>query len=72
MDSNEELTLEQMRACERLRQTKLSGMVEVLEEQLADPNSDLVGFDDRFKNIFNHEWKLRFNKKFSCPPKKPR
>ena len=54
-----------MQVCERLRQMRLSGMTEALEEQLATPNSDLIGFEERFENIVNHEWELRFNKKFS-------
>lgn len=65
MNNNHELTLEQMQVCDRLRQMRLSGMAEALEEQLANPNSDLVGFEERFENIVNHEWELRFNKKFS-------
>lgn len=39
-------------------------MAEALEEQLINPNADLVGFDERFERIVNHEWELRFNKKF--------
>lgn len=65
MKNNQELTTEQMQVCERLRQMKLSGMAEALEEQLINPNADLVGFDERFGRIVNHEWELRFNKKFS-------
>lgn len=65
MNNNQELTTEQMQVCERLRQMKLSGMAEALEEQFIDPNGDLAGFDERFERIINHEWELRFNKKFS-------
>ena len=65
MNNNHELTLEQMQVCNRLRQMRLSGMAEALEEQLITSNSDLVGFEERFENIVNHEWELRFNKKFS-------
>lgn len=71
MKNNQELTTEQMQVCERLRQMKLSGMAEALEEQLINPNADLVGFDERFERIVNHEWELRFNKKFSRFLKKP-
>ena len=64
-NNNQALTQEQIQVCERLRQMKLSGMAEALEEQLVNPNADLVGFDERFEHIVNHEWELRFNKKFS-------
>lgn len=65
MNNHQALTQEQMQVCERLRQMKLSGMAEALEEQLVNPNADLAGFDERFECIVNHEWELRFNKKFS-------
>lgn len=57
--------MEQMKVCERLRQMRLSGMAEAFEEQLINPNAGLVGFDERFECVVNHEWELRFNKKFS-------
>lgn len=65
MDKYISLTTEQLQLCGRLRQMKLSGMAEALEQQLSDPNSDLAGFDERFENIVNYEWEMRFNKKFS-------
>ena len=51
--------------CTKLRSMKMSGMAEAYEEQVKNPNSDLTGFYDRFSNIVNHEWELRFNKKFN-------
>lgn len=65
MDKYISLTTEQLQLCDRLRQMKLSGMAEALEQQFSDPNSDLAGFDERFENIVNYEWEMRFNKKFS-------
>lgn len=65
MGYNNTFTNEQNVLCERLRQMKLSGMAEELERQFTAPNSDLLGFDDRIGSIINHEWELRFNKKFS-------
>jgi len=65
MNNHQALTQEQRQVCERLRQMKLSGMAEALEGQLVNPNADLAGFDERFERIVNHEWELRFNKKFS-------
>lgn len=64
------LTAEEMVIADRLRQMKLSGMAEVYEEQLLNPNSDLSNFQDRFSSIINFEWELRFNKKFNCFLKK--
>lgn len=43
MNNHQALTQEQMQVCERLRQMKLSGMAEALEEQLVNPNADLAG-----------------------------
>lgn len=59
------LTSEDIKLIERLKQMKMSGMAEAYEEQVKNPNSDLTGFYDRFSNIVNHEWELRFNKKFN-------
>lgn len=53
MKNNQELTMEQIQVCERLRQMRLSGKAEALEEQLITPNADLVGFDERFERIVN-------------------
>ena len=65
MDNYKTLTPGQVQICDRLRQMKLSGMAEALEQQLLDPNADLCGFDERFETIVNYEWEMRFNKKFS-------
>ncbi|MBR4144890.1 MAG: IS21-like element helper ATPase IstB [Lachnospiraceae bacterium] len=59
------LTSEDIKLIERLKQMKMSGLAEAYEEQVKNPNSDLTGFYDRFSNIVNHEWELRFNKKFN-------
>lgn len=59
------LTAEEMVIADRLKQMKMSGMAEAYEEQLFNPNSDLVCFQDRFSAIINFEWELRFNKKFN-------
>lgn len=59
------LTAEEMVIADCLRQMKMSGMAETYEEQLVNPNSDLISFQDRFTVIINFEWELRFNKKFN-------
>ena len=59
------LSKEQNLLLERLRHMRLSGMADALKAQIENPNSDLTGFEARFEAIVNHEWELRFNKKFS-------
>ena len=65
MERKNKLTKEQNLLCSRLCDMKLSGMAEAFEAQVTNPNSDLMCFFDRFEMIVNHEWELRFNKKFS-------
>ena len=62
---NISLTTEELVIVDRLKQMKMSGMAEAYEEQIKNPNSDLSGFYERFSNIVNYEWELRFNKKFN-------
>ena len=50
---------------ERLCSFKMSGMAEKFADQMQDPNADLVPFLERFTEIVNHEWEIRYNKKFS-------
>lgn len=64
------LTAEEMVIVDRLKQMKMSGMAEAYEEQIRNPNSDLSGFHERFSDIVNYEWELRFNKKFNRFSKK--
>ena len=58
------LTPEELQLIERLRYLKMSGMVEAYEAQLGDPNADLSSFQERFTEIVNHEWQIRYDKKF--------
>ncbi len=62
---NKKLSTEEMIVIDHLKQMKMSGMAEAYEEQILNPNSDLNSFNDRFSNIVNFEWELRFNKKFN-------
>lgn len=64
------LTNEEILLCERLRSMKMSGMADAFEEQLLDPNADLVPFLERFSQIVNHEWQMRYDKKFNRNLKK--
>ncbi len=58
------LTKEELQLIERLRYLKMSGMAEAYESQLEDPNADLASFQERLAKIVNHEWQIRFDKKF--------
>ena len=63
--ANTKLTAEEMVIIDRLKQMKMSGMAEAYEKQVMNPNADLSCFYDRFSNIVNFEWEIRFNKKFN-------
>ena len=39
-------------------------MADALEDQLQDPNADLIPFMERFTRIVSHEWQIRYDKKF--------
>ncbi len=60
-----QLSAEELTIIDRLKQMKMSGMAEAYENQILNPNSDLSGFYERFSDIVNYEWELRFNKKFN-------
>ena len=60
-----QLSTEALMIIDRLNQMKMSGMAEAYENQILNPNSDLSGFYERFSDIVNYEWELRFNKKFN-------
>ena len=50
---------------DKLKRMKLSGMVEAFRLQLDDPNADLRSFLERFEDLCNAEWTLRYDKKFN-------
>lgn len=64
MMTNYTLNADELLLCERLRSLKMSGMAEAFGAQLRDPNADLAPFIERFSEIVNTEWQLRYNKKF--------
>ncbi len=72
MKENMPLTPEEICICERLRTLKMSGMADAFETQLNDPNADLIPFTERLEMIVNHEWEIRYNKKFNRLLKKSR
>ena len=49
----------------KLRQMRLSGMADVFEKQMQDPNADLSSFTERITEIIETEWQLRYDKKFN-------
>lgn len=59
------LNTNELLICNRLRQMKLSGMADAFEVQQLDPNADLSTFLERFTEIVDKEWQLRYNKKFN-------
>ena len=58
------LTTEEIFLIERLRSLQMSGMADAFETQLMDPNADLRNFMERFSDIVNKEWQIRYDKKF--------
>lgn len=51
--------------CQKLKAMRLSGMADELEQQLQNPNADLLSFSERIEKVVSAEWNLRFNKKFN-------
>lgn len=47
---------------DRLKSMRLSGMAEELEQQISNPNTDLLPFHERIERVVNAEWDLRFIK----------
>ena len=60
-----EFTIEETILIERLRSFRVPAMVEEYKNQLQDPNSGLLSFEERFARIVNAEWFKRYNKKFN-------
>ena len=50
--------------CLKLRQMKLSGMADAMEKQVANPNIDLMTYQEMISDVINAEWNLRYMKKF--------
>ncbi|MDO4266797.1 MAG: ATP-binding protein [Eubacteriales bacterium] len=65
MITNPSFTTEEIILCERLRALRMSGMADAFETQLQNPNTDLASFMERFSEIVNHEWQIRYDKKFN-------
>ena len=65
MPPKDAFTKEELQVTSRIRQMKLSGMADALENQLRDPNADLASFMDRIIEIVNTEWQNPYDKKFS-------
>ena len=65
-----EFTTEETILIKRLRSFRVPAMVEEYQNQLQDPNSGLLSFEERFTRIVNAEWFKRYNKKFNDKLKK--
>jgi len=68
--SGDEFTIEETILIERLRSFRVPAMVEEYMQQLRDPNTELLSFQERFTRIVNAEWLKRYNKKFNDKLKK--
>ena len=49
----------------KLKTMKFSGMAQELENQVRDPNSELLSFEERITKLIDAEWQLRYHKKFA-------
>ena len=60
-----ELTIEEYEICNKLKTMRFSGMAAELEAVFADPNADLLSFNDKIQRIVEAEWNLRYTKKLN-------
>jgi len=65
MNQANQLNQQEYELCQKLKAMRLSGMAEELEQQLQNPNIDLVSFSERIGKVVSAEWDLRFNKRFN-------
>lgn len=65
MNNTPSFQADEILLCERLRSLKMSGMADAFEKQLQDPNADLSTFMERFAEIVDHEWQIRYDKKLN-------
>lgn len=63
-DKRNENTSTYLELHDKLKMMKFSGMAEELRHQMEDPNADLRSFEERFNDLVEAEWLLRYNKKF--------
>lgn len=59
------LTIEEYELCNKLKSMRFSGMAAELERVFADPNADLMAFNDKIQRIVDAEWDLRYTKKLN-------
>ena len=59
------LSVEEYELCNKLKNMRFSGMAAELEKVFADPNSDLLAFNDKIQRIIDAEWNLRYTKKLN-------
>ena len=65
MNDLSKLTAEALELCQMLKTMRLSGMAAELEQQLLDPNAELLSFETRISKVIQVEHSLRFDKKFN-------
>ena len=59
------LTIEEYELCNKLKSMRFSGMAAELERVFADPNADLMPFNDKIQRVVDAEWDLRYTKKLN-------
>lgn len=59
------LTIEEYELCNKLKSMRFSGMAAELERVFANPNADLLSFNDKIQRIVDAEWNLRYTKKLN-------
>lgn len=65
MTAANNLTIEQLRLCQELKNLRLGSMSDILREQFANPNSELRTFEDRIQEIINAECDNRYDRKLA-------
>lgn len=59
------LTIEEYELCNKLKSMRFSGMAAELERVFANPNADLMTFNDKIQRIVDAEWDLRYTQKLN-------
>jgi len=65
MISLENLTVEQAKLCQSLKNLHLTSMANVLRQQFSNPNNELRSFEERIQEIINAECDNRYDRKLA-------
>ena len=67
---SQEFSMEEKILIEHLRSFRVPAMVEEYVQQIRNPNTELLSFQERFTRIVDAEWMKRYTKKFNDKLKK--